>query len=82
VQRQRTALKKGTLLAKYKARLDALDFTWDLIDTAWEEMFAELQRYRQEHGHCNVPVSESEDRVKIIWCQSVEISTANVIGPH
>ena len=55
VTHQRVSKNKGKLSSAYETRLDGLGFVWDLLDTAWETMFADLKRYRDEHGHCNVP---------------------------
>jgi hypothetical protein len=45
---------RKSLSADRKTRLDGIGFIWDLFGTAWETMFAELTRYRQRFGHCNV----------------------------
>jgi hypothetical protein len=52
---QRIFRNKGKLSSARKAQLDALGFVWTPIDDAWEKMFAELKRYKDEHGHCNIP---------------------------
>jgi Helicase associated domain len=52
---QRIQQKKGALSADRKIRLDEIGFIWDALDSAWETKFAELKRYRDEHGDCNVP---------------------------
>src|SRR5262249_14662875 len=38
-----------------KARLDALGFDWDPLDTAWEIGFEYLKAYIQEFRHCRIP---------------------------
>ncbi|CAB9512679.1 helicase [Seminavis robusta] len=43
-----------------KDRMDALDdigFCWYSHDEAWETMYAELKKFQESHGHCNVPFS-------------------------
>jgi superfamily II DNA or RNA helicase len=55
VSTQRAFQSKGWLSGSRKTRLDALGFVWDPRGSAWELMFAELERYKDEHGHCNVP---------------------------
>jgi hypothetical protein len=58
---QRVSERKGKFSPARKARLDELGFAWDPQDAAWEIRFAELKRYRDEYGHCNVPFSWSEN---------------------
>ena len=55
VAKQRKLQKEGRLRADRKARLDELGFVWDTLEAAWEAMFDELKRYKEEHGDCNVP---------------------------
>jgi hypothetical protein len=39
-----------------RGRLEAIDgWTWDVLDTRWEECFKQLQEFASEHGHCNAP---------------------------
>ncbi|WP_257616748.1 DEAD/DEAH box helicase [Chlamydia suis] len=55
VSTQRYAFKKGKLSEDKIARLEEIGFVWDVFEEAWEENFLELQRFREEHGHCKVP---------------------------
>jgi len=55
VGRQRNRKKKGKLEPERVRRLEALGLVWDLRATLWEEKFAELVQFKEEHGHCNVP---------------------------
>ncbi|KAL3930038.1 MAG: hypothetical protein SGARI_004598 [Bacillariaceae sp.] len=34
---------------------------------AWEDKFRELQRYQQQHGHCNVPTKNRANRALGRW---------------
>ena len=52
---QRAARRRGTLSKDRIRRLAELGFIWELIDAFWEEMFAELIKYKEVHGDCNVP---------------------------
>ena len=52
---QRALEKAGELSPERKAQICELRFVWDARISAWETMFAELKRFRDEHGHCNVP---------------------------
>jgi hypothetical protein len=46
--------RAGELPPERKARLNEVSFIWTPQDSAWENMFAELKRYRDSHGDCNV----------------------------
>jgi Helicase associated domain len=37
-----------------REQLDAIGFVWDTYETSWNDKFQELQRFRQQHGHCLV----------------------------
>jgi hypothetical protein len=50
-----------------KTRLDALGFVWDPKDHAWETMFAELKRYKERFGDCEVPDKWNENPQLGIW---------------
>jgi hypothetical protein len=65
---------KGMTAARV-AKLDALDFTWEMSaaqlskqkrnarrdDAGWEAQVAKLERYKHEHGDCSVPKVWAED---------------------
>lgn len=36
-------------------KLDKVSFPWNVRDAEWEELFHELESFKAEHGHCNVP---------------------------
>lgn len=59
VQRQRAAKKRtktGFLFPPDRlARLEEIGFLWDARDVIWNEKFQELKKFREDHGHCNVP---------------------------
>lgn len=46
--------KKNKLSKERLEKLMQLGFVLDPISTAWEEMFAELCKFKQETGHCNI----------------------------
>jgi len=54
VAHQRRFKKAGKLSLEHEQRLDALGFDWEPLQSLWEIRFAELKRYRDQHGHCNV----------------------------
>jgi hypothetical protein len=67
VHTQRTLRKQGRLDAERIARLDALGFTWDLLREQWDGLFAALEEYRRETGHCNVPQRWADNRKLGNW---------------
>lgn len=48
---------KDRLCQRQIMMLDSLGMDWT-IDDPWEEKFKELERYKAEHGHCDVPGDE------------------------
>jgi hypothetical protein len=55
VRTRRDHERAGRLSAVQRARLDELSFDWEPYDAAWMAMLAELTRYKERSGHCNVP---------------------------
>jgi hypothetical protein len=63
-------------------RLERLGFEWSL--RAYEERFffndrvKDLQAFKEEHGHCNVPISKSDKNIKYQalgrWCSKMRQS--------
>ncbi len=41
--------------------MSEIGFIWNLLDAAWEEQFAELLKFKDQHGHCNVADRCSEN---------------------
>ena len=66
VNNQRQAKADGKLAPERERRLEDVGFVWSLQDEAWEEMFWQLEEFRMEHGHCNVP-SRYEENPKLGW---------------
>jgi Helicase associated domain len=67
VSSQRMLHITGKLPLGRKARLDALGFVWNPQDSTWSPMLAELTRYKERFGDCNVPKRWSENPVLGIW---------------
>ena len=40
-----------------KQRLDDIGFIWDPFAEAWEEGFNKLLQFKEQEGHCKVPVT-------------------------
>ncbi len=57
VMNQKTKYKQGRLTPDQIARLEKLDssWTWDLMETVWQEFFEELKEFVKINGHANVP---------------------------
>jgi hypothetical protein len=77
---QRAFNKTGKLSAARKERLDKIGFVWNALDTAWETMFAELKRYKDEYGHCNVPYDRSENTRLGRWVRKQRANKARLPG--
>jgi superfamily II DNA or RNA helicase len=62
INHQTLSRKRGKLSPERIARLDALQFIWDSLETQWEEGFDRLKAYVRENKHCNIPAKyKSED---------------------
>jgi len=66
---QRRLENQEKLPSARKARLDALGFEWDLFDFRWGATFAELKRYWERFGDCNVPNEWLENPSLARWVQ-------------
>ena len=66
VNTQRGALRDGKLSAEDKAQLDSVGFDWHPkpdYSAPWNEMFARLCKFKELHGHVNVPPSWSDKKL-------------------
>jgi len=61
VERQRAARRQNEMIEKRIYRLDEIGFVWDTFEDSWEEMFSELVKFKEVHGHTNVPAICSEN---------------------
>jgi len=64
-----TQRARRLLLSKERAsKLDLIGFTWYINpDARWEIMFAELWKFKDRKGHCNVPQKYSDNPVLGRW---------------
>jgi hypothetical protein len=48
-------------------RLEEIGFKWVLVlpSAIWDETFALLKQFIKREGHCNVPISHTEDGVNL-----------------
>ncbi|KAL7534034.1 hypothetical protein ACHAXR_009896 [Thalassiosira sp. AJA248-18] len=61
VKGQRKLYKAGKMTDDRMKRLDSIGFAVADRHRSWDEQFAALQHYKNEHGHCLVPQSYSEN---------------------
>jgi hypothetical protein len=64
---QRFRRKKGLLTEEQIALLDRLGFIWSPGEHSWEQCFRELAAFREQHGHCRVPVQDPRYRRLCAW---------------
>jgi hypothetical protein len=50
---------RPTLSEERLRRLHAINFVWDVQGYLWDERFSELCKYQAQHGHCQVPMTNS-----------------------
>jgi superfamily II DNA or RNA helicase len=58
-------MRMDTLPVERRKRLDAIGFTWDVIDEGWEKGFAALKSFKAREGHCNVHQAHIESAFKL-----------------
>jgi superfamily II DNA or RNA helicase len=73
---------RDTMPAERRKRLDAIGFVWDPFESAWEEGFATLKRFKAREGHCRVPVSYIERTFKLGQWVSVQRGKIETIPPE
>jgi hypothetical protein len=62
VNNQRQRNRKETLDPERQKRLEEIGFEWGLTyAVTWDETYALLQQFKKREGHCNVPMSHTED---------------------
>jgi|1048.fasta_scaffold00127_3 superfamily II DNA or RNA helicase len=67
VANQKTKYKQGRLSADQISRLESVDsgWTWDLMETLWQDFFAELKEFVKVNGHANVPYKVNGEKSKL-----------------
>jgi DNA-binding transcriptional regulator YiaG len=56
VERMRAAKRRNKLTHAQIQELDRIGFIWSIaLRHTWEQRFKELEAFKKEHGHCNVP---------------------------
>ena len=52
------------------AMLQSIDFTFNTYDAIWDNKYAELRRFHEKHGHCNVPYDYDQSRNLYSWVKT------------
>jgi hypothetical protein len=64
VRSQRTQYKSNQLPDERIHRLNEISFVWDTLEVAWEEMYIELKKYKNNYGDALVP-QRYKDNLKL-----------------
>ena len=59
------------------ARLEKIDFVWNVYDFKWDVRFEELEQFYCSNGHCNVP---KKSRSLHRWLQRQKVELAKYIN--
>ena len=60
--------KAGRIGRPARRCLDAIGFAWGCVgDRRWEDMYAQLAEYRDDHGHCRISTLSDEHRALGNW---------------
>ena len=70
VTSQRMANNRGQLEFERIQQLGEIGFDWDPIATRWEEMFQQLVKFKDEHGHTNVPQGQPQFKELAMWVRN------------
>ena len=70
-------MAKDKMLSKYRERLNAVGFIWDLHEFAWDEGFAALIKFKAREGHCRVSRYHLEGVYKLGQWVSVQRLSRN-----
>lgn len=76
VDEQRTQFARGNLSPKRKARLDSIGFEWNPFESAWDDMFRQLQEYWRREGNCDVPNNYPANPKLSTWVGKQRVSRA------
>jgi hypothetical protein len=52
--------KKSSIIPEWVKLLDEIGFVWNAQETAWERQLTDLKVFREQEGHCLVPVGHPE----------------------
>jgi hypothetical protein len=60
VTTQRSEARNGFMDPRRADKLNAVAFTWDMLDVQWEDKFASLLAFKRIHGDCKVLKSDGK----------------------
>jgi hypothetical protein len=66
----------------HQERLESTRFVWNPFDQQWEDMFAKLEEYCQQHGDCLVPRNYKDDPSLGTWVQQQHKQCAKLDSAH
>jgi superfamily II DNA or RNA helicase len=72
ISTQRSKRSEGLLSKNYERLLADIGFEWVILasenaETVWLKRFEELQSFKKQHGHCDVPARYKENRALGAW---------------
>ena len=69
VSQQRQLKKRGNLQPGRENLLNEIGFCWQAVpgQQSWDSHFAELLLFKEQHGHCDVPVHDPQNRSLGTW---------------
>ena len=59
--------EQSSMTSERIRRLEAIDFAWDGLAENWNQMFEELEEYRNENGDCLVPAKYQPNQKLSTW---------------
>ena len=62
--------RKKRLSPEQLSRLEEIGFVWNSVIATWEKQFAEVLKYKEENGHCDVPDTRGENGKLGAWVAS------------
>jgi hypothetical protein len=79
VDRQRC--RQDRISPERKQQLDAVGFSWNSLESGWEDGFAALTAYKAREGHCCVPTGHVEDIFRLgMWVNNQRFK--NISAEH
>lgn len=59
--------------------MEKLGFEWDPQKAQWEHLFAKLQAFQRDKGHCRVPKGYREDPNLANWVRNQRLEYASLL---
>ncbi|MEI6491304.1 MAG: helicase associated domain-containing protein, partial [Verrucomicrobiota bacterium] len=74
---QRAAYSRDRLTPERVRLLDEIGFDWEPVASRWEEMFLQLVKFKNEHGHTNVPQRSPKYSELATWVHNQRAAKQN-----